>query len=409
MVLDITCGSGTTAYVAEQWGRRWITCDTSRVALAIARQRLMTADFPFYRLANPERGISGGFVYKTVPHVTLKSIANGEPPAREILYDNPEVDKGKIRITGPFTVEALPAPVVFSVDEAASLDFNEGTKQSDWREQLLATGIIGRQGERIRFTRLEAKSGMNFINASAETEDGKSSLICFAGENNLMDSKRVFGAFQEALTAKPDILILAAFQFDPEAQQLIRDLMIMKEITALQVQMNPDLMTEDLKKKINTDQSFWLVGQPDVELVKVGDAVNEDLKNTANHRGKKSGSSTSKSRYRVRVIGFDYYDVNKGKVISGNADKISMWMLDPDYNGMNINPSQVFFPMDGKSGGWNKLAETLRAEIDEELIEAYEGNLSLEFEAGARIAVKIVDDRGIESMRVLTIEKGEKL
>ena len=386
LVLDITCGSGTTAYVAEKWGRRWITCDTSRVALAIARQRLMTADFPFYRLANPERGISGGFVYKTVPHVTLKSIANGEPPAREILYDDPEVDKGKIRITGPFTVEALPAPVVFSVDEAASLDFNEGTKQSDWREQLLATGIIGRQGERIRFTRLEAKSGMNFINASAETEDGKSSLICFAGENNLMDSKRVFGAFQEALTAKPDILIFAAFQFDPEAQQLIRDLTTMKEITALQVQMNPDLMTEDLKKKIETDQSFWLVGQPDVVLEHVNGKI-----------------------YRVRVIGFDYYDVSKGKVISGNADKISMWMLDPDYNGMNINPSQVFFPMDGKSGGWNTLAKTLRAEIDEELIEAYEGNLSLEFEAGARIAVKIVDDRGIESMRVLTIEKGEKL
>ena len=227
---------------------------------------------------------------------------------------------------------------------------------------------------------------MNFINASAETEDGKSSLICFAGENNLMDSKRVFGAFQEALTAKPDILIFAAFQFDPEAQQLIRDLTTMKEITALQVQMNPDLMTEDLKKKIETDQSFWLVGQPDVVLEHVKEKI-----------------------YRVRVIGFDYYDVSKGKVISGNADKISMWMLDPDYNGMNINPSQVFFPMDGKSGGWNKLAETLRAEIDEELIEAYEGNLSLEFEAGARIAVKIVDDRGIESMRVLTIEKGEKL
>lgn len=76
LVLDPTCGSGTTAYVAEQWGRRWIAIDTSRVAIAIARQRLMTAKFEYYRLKNEAQGVAGGFVYKTVPHVTLGSIAN---------------------------------------------------------------------------------------------------------------------------------------------------------------------------------------------------------------------------------------------------------------------------------------------------------------------------------------------
>ena len=97
LVLDPTCGSGTTAYVAEQWGRRWITCDTSRVALALARTRLMAARYPYYYLADSENGIKKqaevtgklplaevkpqgdirkGFVYKTVPHVTLKAIAN---------------------------------------------------------------------------------------------------------------------------------------------------------------------------------------------------------------------------------------------------------------------------------------------------------------------------------------------
>ena len=75
LVLDPTCGSGTTAYVAEQWGRRWITIDTSRVALAIARQRILTASFPFYRLRDERAGVGGGFVYKSVPHITLKSIA----------------------------------------------------------------------------------------------------------------------------------------------------------------------------------------------------------------------------------------------------------------------------------------------------------------------------------------------
>lgn len=101
LVLDITCGSGTTAYVAEQWGRRWITCDTSRVAITLAKQRLMTATFDYYKLAHEEQGVGSGFVYKTVPHITLKSIANNEPPAQEILYDQPEIDKTKVRITGP--------------------------------------------------------------------------------------------------------------------------------------------------------------------------------------------------------------------------------------------------------------------------------------------------------------------
>ncbi|WP_334140554.1 site-specific DNA-methyltransferase, partial [Methanothrix soehngenii] len=81
LVLDPTCGSGTTAYVAEQWGRRWITCDTSRVAFTLAKQRLMTASYDYYELKYPHEGLRGGFIYKTVPHVTLKSIAN-----------NPDID-----------------------------------------------------------------------------------------------------------------------------------------------------------------------------------------------------------------------------------------------------------------------------------------------------------------------------
>ena len=121
LVLDITCGSGATAYVAEQWGRRWITCDTSRVAITLAKQRLMTATFDYYKLAHPEQGVGSGFIYKTVPHITLKSIANNEPPATETLYDQPEIDKTKIRVTGPFTVEALPAPVVKTLEDLGDM------------------------------------------------------------------------------------------------------------------------------------------------------------------------------------------------------------------------------------------------------------------------------------------------
>ena len=131
LVLDPTCGSGTTAYVAEQWGRRWITCDTSRVPLALARQRLLTATFLYYELKDHQAGPQGGFVYKRkqnrkgeaigglVPHLTMKSIANDEQPAMEVLVDRPEVNDKITRVAGPFVVEATIAPAQVLNNEGA--------------------------------------------------------------------------------------------------------------------------------------------------------------------------------------------------------------------------------------------------------------------------------------------------
>ena len=387
LVLDITCGSGTTAYVAEQWGRRWITCDTSRVAITLAKQRLMTATFDYYKLAHPEQGVGSGFIYKTVPHITLKSIANNEPPATETLYDQPEIDKTKIRVTGPFTVEALPAPVVKPLDDLGDMEEDVSAKQTDWRDQLLATGILGRGGAKLEFSRVEPLSGTKFLQAEAETKEDtpRRAVICFAGETKPLDSRMVEMALDEAeaMRPAPQLIVFAAFQFDPEAAKNIAETN-WPGVTLLQTQMNTDLMTEDLKKKRSSDQSFWLVGQPDVELIRDG---------------------RSKTRYKVRVNGFDYYDVKKGTVESGSTSRIAMWMLDTDYDGMCIVPKQVFFPMGGKKDGWNKLAKTLRAEIDPDLIEKFAGNESLWFtvQPNSRIAVKIIDDRGIESLKVIRV------
>lgn len=387
LVLDITCGSGTTAYVAEQWGRRWITCDTSRVAITLAKQRLMTATFDYYKLAHEEQGVGSGFVYKTVPHITLKSIANNEPPATETLYDQPEIDKTKIRVTGPFTVEALPAPVVKPLDDLGGMEEDVSAKQTDWRDQLLATGILGRGGAKLEFSRVEPLSGTKFLQAEAETKEDtpRRAVICFAGETKPLDSRMVEMALDEAeaMRPAPQLIVFAAFQFDPEAAKNIAETN-WPGVTLLQTQMNTDLMTEDLKKKRSSDQSFWLVGQPDVELIRDG---------------------RSKTRYKVRVNGFDYYDVKKGTVESGSTSRIAMWMLDTDYDGMCIVPKQVFFPMGGKKDGWNKLAKTLRAEIDPDLIEKFAGNESLWFtvQPNSRIAVKIIDDRGIESLKVIRV------
>jgi len=124
-----TCGSGTSAYVAEQWGRRWITIDTSRVPLALARQRLLTATFSYYQLKDEARGPAGSFEYKRkqnskgeeiggiVPHITLESIANDQTPKEEVLVDRPEVVSGITRVSGPFCVEAtIPTPVDYDAD-----------------------------------------------------------------------------------------------------------------------------------------------------------------------------------------------------------------------------------------------------------------------------------------------------
>ena len=388
LVLDITCGSGTTAYVAEQWGRRWITCDTSRVAIALAKKRLMTSTYDYYQLAYKDVGVSGGFRYGSVPNLSLDSIARGET-SRVTLYDQPEVDKNKIRVSGPFTVEALPAPVVKPLDETYEMPEDYTAKQADWRDELLATGILGRGGAKIEFSRVEPLSGTIYLQAEAETIEDKPrrAVICFAGENKPMDSRMVALALTEAedLRPSPKLIIFAAFQFDPEAAKDI-DSTKWAGVTCLKVQMNTDLMTEDLKKKRSSNQSFWLVGQPDVELIQI-------------EKGKDKG------KYQVRVNGFDYYDVKKGTVESGNAGRIAMWMLDTNYDGMSIEPMQVFFPLGGKNEGWSRLAKTLRAEINQDLIEQYAGTVSLPFaiEGGTMVAVKIIDDRGIESLKVLKV------
>jgi adenine-specific DNA-methyltransferase len=409
LVFDPTCGSGTTAYVAEQWGRRWITCDTSRVATTLAKQRLMTAVFDYYELAHPAEGVASGFVYKTVPHVTLKSIANNEPPGQETLYDQPKVDGSRVRVTGPFTVEAVPAPTVRPLTgvaepqpaDASVARSGETLRQAEWRAELLKTGIRGKNNQMIVFSRVEPLAGTRWLHADAESlpndrgadrvseprPSAERVVISFGPEHAPLEQRQVELAWEEArtLSPRPTMLLFAAFQFDPEAAKDIDELTREKTgMTFLKVQMNPDLLTEDLKKKRASNESFWLMGQPDVEVRGI---------TKGEHRGK----------LQVEVHGFDYYNTKTGEIESGDTRRIAMWMLDPDYDGRSLFPRQVFFPMADESGGWARLARNLKAEIDLERIEAYRGSVSLPFEPGAhkRVAVKIVDDRGIESLKII--------
>jgi adenine-specific DNA-methyltransferase len=415
LIFDPTCGSGTTAVVAEQWGRRWITCDTSRVAITLAKQRLMTAVFDYYELAHPAEGVTSGFKYKTVPHVTLKSIANDEPPGQETLYDQPKVDNDRMRVTGPFTVEAVPAPTVRPLSDsgqpqpadASVARSGETLRQAEWRAELLKTGIRGKNNQMILFSRVEPLAGTRWLHADAETRPNERGsdrisepkpgaaravervVVSFGPEHAPLEQRQVELAWEEArtLNPRPAIIVFAAFQFDPEAAKDIDELTREKTgMTFLKVHMNPDLLTEDLKKKRTSNESFWLMGQPDVEVrtIKKGE-----------HKGK----------LEVQVHGFDYYNTKTGQIESGDTGRIALWLLDPDYDGRSLFPRQVFFPMADDNGGWARLARNLRAEIDSERIEAYRGATSLPFEPGAhrRVAVKIVDDRGIESLKIIPV------
>src|SRR5260370_33580441 len=104
LVVDPTCGSGTTAWVSEKWGRRWITIDTSRVAVALARERLLTGKFDYFRLRDPGAGVAGGFEYRKLTRVTARSLGYGQAAEVETLHHQPFTAFDKVRISGQFTV-----------------------------------------------------------------------------------------------------------------------------------------------------------------------------------------------------------------------------------------------------------------------------------------------------------------
>ena len=212
-------------------------------------------------------------------------------------------------------------------------------------------------------------------------------VISFGPDHAPLEQRQVELAIEEAyaLVPKPKLIVFAAFQFDPEAAKDIDELN-WPGITLLKAQMNADLLTADLKKKRASNESFWLIGQPDVAVERVSDGVDA-------------------GKFQISIQGFDYYNTKTGELESGSAERIALWMLDPDYDGRSLFPRQVFFPMAGPTEGWSKLAGNLRADIDMSLIETYRGSQSLPFASGeySRAAIKIVDDRGIESLKIVAL------
>ena len=275
----------------------------------------------------------------------------------------------------------------------------ETIRQNDWRDELLKTGVRGKAGQRISFARLEPLPAMRYLHAEGETRSSAEEredyaaisdriVVSFGPDHAPLEQRQVALALEEAqkLVPKPTIIVFAAFQFDPEASKDI-DETNWPGITLLKAQMNVDLLTDDLKKKRASNESFWLIGQPDVTV------ENFDI-------------NAVKGEYCVSVHGFDYFNIDTGDIESGDSDKIAMWMLDTDYDGRSLFPRQVFFLTDRGAKDLKRLERNLKAEIETNLLKAYVGTRSLPFKAGEhrRAAVKIIDDRGIESLKIIELE-----
>ena len=214
LVFDPTCGSGTTAYCAEKWGRRWITCDTSRVATITAKKRLMNSYFTYYKLAYPDEGVSSDFEYESVSHASPKILADLAPKSDIKLVDRPLEDTSKRRVTGPFTVEAVPAPVVAVVSVPTTgnqhtannsvANTNPTQNINRWIAELLASGVRGTGGQTMTFASLEPVTASLFIHATGELKPSNAGdpaeriVVVFGPDHSPLTVTMVERALQDA-------------------------------------------------------------------------------------------------------------------------------------------------------------------------------------------------------------------
>ncbi len=424
LVLDPTCGSGTTSYVAEHWGRRWITLDTRRVPIApLARTRLMGAKYPYFLLADSPEGVKKeaevtgkippqyktdndirkGFVYKRVPHVTLKSIANNpdikEGMSREeidaaiqrhadteLLYDKPYEDNKRIRVSGPFTVESLSPHRVLATDEERPVSERDGQRDSAVQFEQMILDNLRKAGvqntvknERLVFTRLEPHPGQ-WIQAAGEytDADGKARRVAVSigPEHGTVGPQQVKEAAKEAVQGVGfDVLVVCGFAFDPHVSEEAKRY---GKLTVLAARMNPDLsMGDELLKKTGAGNLFMVFGEPEIKM-----------------------ESDTNGQLTAELLGVDVYDPTTGQIRSSATDDVACWFIDTSYNGESFFVRHAYFT--GADEPYEKLKRALRADIDEAAWSTLYSTVSRPFappETG-KIAVKVINHYGDEVLTV---------
>lgn len=405
LVLDPTCGSGTTAFMSEKWGRRWITIDTSRIALNIAKRRLMTAVLPYYILHDEEGGnVRQGFKYKTVPHITLKALANDLPFDEEILYDQPEEDKKRIRVSGPFTVETLQS---LDIIEPKDVDDREDTEEDD---SLFIRRVFDHlQSGGIKNGAKEQKAVMHgmetvvnpYLNARGyyPDDEGRERLVYFliGPKYGTVSKQQVNKATQEMIARQSEgasWLVILGFSFEDNIEN---QTISFAGFQVTKVRMGDDLLQDGLLKKDKKAASFIIIGEPDIALVK-----------------------DDGGKCHIEIRGLDMYDPIKNMVKERSVADIAYWEMDTDYSGNRFRVKSIHFCGGDKKefDAWKKgltslqprntrkgIEQTLRMEFCDEVWDCLYDFRSepLDYVAGKKIAVRVVSQFGEESTKVITM------
>ena len=407
LVLDPTCGSGTTAFVAEQWGRRWITIDTSRIALNIAKTRLSTALYPYYELFDKGKGnIRQGFVYKNVNRISLKGIANGNEDKTESLYDQPIEDNKRIRVSGPFTVETLQS---YNVASPESVDDrpDEAEENRLFQERIFShlqtAGIRnGDKSQRANFKQVEAVSHPYLHAKGWYTDgDGEDRLVYFhigpkfGTVSKLAVSEAVKAFRSKARNEGASWLVVLGFSFEDSINDADYNL---GTYTVSKVRMHDDLMQDGLLKKDKGAGSFITIGEPDIAIV-----------------------NDSEVACHVEIRGLDIYDPIKDDVKARSIEDIAYWEIDDDYDEQQFIVREIHFcggnkkEFDAWKKGLNSIASaktkkkaetTLKLELNDEVWDTlYDFRSSaIERRPGRKICVRVISQFGEESSKILTIE-----
>jgi len=440
LVLDPTCGSGTSAFVAEQWGRRWITIDTSRVAFVLARQRIMGSRFPYYVLADSREGqlkeaskgqrppaatgqgdVRKGFVYERVPHIKLESIARNPEivdgmsreeidaaiarhAESELLYDRPYEDSRKVRVAGRFTVESLSPHRTISPARPASEQSADQDDASAFErtilDNLLKAGVQnGRKKERLEFETLSPYPG-TYIQADGTrkgSEEGTPQRIAVSigPQFGTVDPEWIRKAAREATHGQGfDLLLVCAFAFDPQAVKATEEFAPsdpgdfatvqaerrVGKVPILLVRMNSDLAMGDvLLKKTGSANLFMVFGEPDVAIERTPDGIVVDIR------------------------GVDVYNPTTGEIRSSGTGEIALWMIDTDYDGESFFVRHCYFT--GGNDPFSRLKRALKADIDETAWESLYSTRSRPFDRPqtGKIAVKVINHYGDEVLQVYDV------
>lgn len=403
LVFDPTCGGATTALASEKWGRRWITCDTSPVAVSIARQRLATATFPYWTLSDsadgarqeaslsdnpiaalPEGGWGNdpakGLVYERVPKVSASVLAYGLEPDPILLVDQPRKKRAVTRVTSPMTVEseqpwATVIPLEGTDDEmvVAHGYFSEAVEAA----LLNHTISGGRDNADMTIRALEPWPVISqlLVWKATYTIDGgaaeHTAAVMVAAEDVTVPGEMIREAAREITDSdeRAEVLLVVAYAFAADAPATVG------RITVARAQMNRDLMIRELSAETG-HEAFVIVGEPDIRII-------DDYPG---------------GQIAVEVSGYDTFDPATGNAADGGPDDVACWMLDTDHDGESFYARRIHFPGAANDRQIKKLLKELGKNADDIEKEALTAMRSAPFDPPerGRIAVKVVTVTGME-------------